>query len=77
VCGEYSFRILDTTGSEVGSITKKWGGVAIEAMTDADNFHVVFPPQADPRARAILLSSVFLIDMMYFENSDKKTTDNF
>ena len=58
-------------GLEVGKITKKWSGLFKEAVADADNFAVVFPADADVRARALLVGAVFLIDFIdfcYFKN---------
>eukprot|EP01051_Picozoa_sp_SAG22_P001774 SAG22_NODE_73_length_22318_cov_47.105315_21_plen_54_part_00 len=37
------------------------------ALTNADTFGCTFPPAADPRAKAVILACVFLIDFIYFE----------
>jgi len=62
----WTFRIR-RDGQEIGKITKRWSGVLKEAFTDADNFGVAFPPEADPARKALLLGAVFLIDFVHFE----------
>ena len=57
----------DRMGHEVGSITKKWGGVTKETLTDADTFSLVFPLEADANTRATLVGSTFLLNQLYFE----------
>jgi len=59
-------------GLTVGKITKKWSGLFKEAMTDADNFGVTFPDDADQRAKALLLGAVFLIDFVHFEDTGNR-----
>lgn len=63
----WTFQILRNE-QEVGIITKKWSGLFREAFTDADNFGVKFPSDADRKAKAILLGGLFLIDFVHFEN---------
>jgi hypothetical protein len=55
----------------VGRIVKKWSGLAKEALTQADNFGITFPPDASAKLKALLLGAVFLIDFVHFENSRK------
>ena len=38
-----------------------------EMFTDADNFLCTFPPNAPVQAKAVMLSAVFLIDFLFFE----------
>ncbi|OXA52349.1 phospholipid scramblase 1 isoform X2 [Folsomia candida] len=54
---------------EIGRISKKWGGLAREMLTDADNFGISFPVDLDVRLKAVLLGALFLIDFMYFEHN--------
>jgi uncharacterized protein YxjI len=63
----WTFQIRQQ-GMEIGKITKKWSGLFKEAATDADNFGVTFPSDADVQAKALLLGAVFLIDFCYFED---------
>ncbi len=53
--------------NEIGKITKKWSGVLKEGFTDADNFGITFPVDADSKAKTLLLGAVFLIDFVHFE----------
>lgn len=72
MCGDVEFKVLSSNGeTEVGKISKQWGGIIREAYTDADTFGVTFPMDLDVKAKATLLGSVFLIDFMYFEQSNQ------
>uniref|UniRef100_G3VTV2 Phospholipid scramblase n=1 Tax=Sarcophilus harrisii TaxID=9305 RepID=G3VTV2_SARHA len=51
----------------VGRISKQWGGIVPEALTDADQFGLQFPLDLDVRLKAVLLGAAFLIDYMFFE----------
>ncbi|XP_032768855.1 phospholipid scramblase 3 [Rattus rattus] len=51
----------------VGRISKQWGGLLREALTDADDFGLQFPVDLDVRVKAVLLGATFLIDYMFFE----------
>ncbi|MFC1769513.1 phospholipid scramblase-related protein [Nitrospirota bacterium] len=53
---------------ELGKITKKWSGLLKEGFTDADNFGIEFPDEADVNRKALLLGAVFLIDFVHFED---------
>jgi uncharacterized protein YxjI len=57
------FRFDDTSGSEVGRVTKKWRGLATEAFTDADSYAVTFSPSADDRARQLSLAAALAVDI--------------
>ncbi|MFH2139104.1 MAG: phospholipid scramblase-related protein [Candidatus Omnitrophota bacterium] len=61
--------IIKQNGREVGKIAKKWSGLFKEGFTDADNFAVVFPAEADLTDKGLLLGAVFLIDFVHFENT--------
>ena len=47
--------------------TRDFEGMATEMFTDADNFLCTFPPNAPVQAKAVMLSAVFLIDFLFFE----------
>ena len=53
---------------EVGSITKQFGNVVKEALTDSDKFKVIFPEDANPKVKAVLLAAVILFDYLFYEN---------
>jgi uncharacterized protein YxjI len=63
----WTFQIKKN-GQELGKITKKWGGLLKESMTDADNFGINFPPGINLGQKALLLGAVFLIDFVHFES---------
>uniref|UniRef100_A0A8D1K5P5 Phospholipid scramblase n=1 Tax=Sus scrofa TaxID=9823 RepID=A0A8D1K5P5_PIG len=47
----------------VGRISKQWGGLLREALTDADDFGLQFPLDLDVRVKAVLLGATFLISL--------------
>lgn len=63
----WKFKILDTSGQEVGQVLKKWGGLAKEIFTDADTFTCFFPPHCDTTTRALLVATTLFIDLSFFE----------
>ncbi|XP_065285888.1 phospholipid scramblase 1-like isoform X2 [Dermacentor albipictus] len=67
-CG-VDFEVRSTNGAVVGKITKKWGGVLKEALTDADTFGVTFPMDLDVHSKGSLMAVTMLIDYMFFESS--------
>jgi hypothetical protein len=56
-------------GQEVGKITKVWGGLGKEILTDADSFELHFPNGVDQVTKARLLGATFMINQLFFENS--------
>ncbi|XP_038060625.1 phospholipid scramblase 1-like [Patiria miniata] len=65
---DVEFNVLSADeGSEVGKISKQWGGLVREWMTAADNFGVSFPRDMDAKVKALMLAAAFLVDYMYFE----------
>ena len=57
-------------GDEIGKVAKQFSGVARDLITDADNFSVSFPLDLDVKIKAVLFGAVFLIDMMFFEDTN-------
>lgn len=70
MCGDVDFKVLTKDGQEVGKISKQWSGLVKEAFTDADNFGIQFPMDLDVKIKACLLGAVFLIDFMFFEQTN-------
>lgn len=68
---DYLFPITDMkTGQKTnGIIVKRWGGMAQEFCTDADEFECVFPTGADKVDKINLLGATFLADYNYFESA--------
>eukprot|EP01032_Pedospumella_encystans_P008736 gene8736-10337_t len=56
-------------GQEVGKVVKIWSGLLNEVYTDADKFELRFPANADSHNKARLLSALFLINQLFFENN--------
>jgi len=54
-------------GSMYAQITKVWAGGMTELYTDSDNFEVEFPASATAKQKALLVGSVFFLNMLYFE----------
>lgn len=70
-CSDVDFLVTTPNGTEVGAVTKRWGGCVKEAFTDADTFTVSFPMDLEVRAKALLIAGTFLIDFMEFEKPPK------
>lgn len=69
---DQKFNVYDKNKNhKLGRISKQWTGFVKEMFTKADNFGVSFPMDLDVHAKATLLSMVFLIDFMFFEQEDK------
>ncbi|XP_071480291.1 phospholipid scramblase 1-like [Diadema antillarum] len=60
--------------TDVGKISKQWGGFFRECITRADNFGITFPQDLDVRAKASLIGTMILIEFMIYEQ--EKNNDN-
>eukprot|EP01133_Synstelium_polycarpum_P008011 gene8011-9411_t len=78
-CSNYNLSIRQGNGSgdewgddgtEVGEINKVWSGAVKELFTDADNFYIQFPPDANSSRKSLLLGALFLVDYLFFEGKD-------
>ncbi|XP_053209675.1 phospholipid scramblase 2-like [Panonychus citri] len=70
LCWDVDFKVYSCDGeTQIGRIAKKWSGCVKECCTDADNFGVSFPMDLDVNLKAVLLGACFLIDFMYFEET--------
>ncbi|XP_038078973.1 phospholipid scramblase 1-like [Patiria miniata] len=58
--------------TEMGKLSKQWGGIIKEHYTNADNFAISFPMDLTVEMKACLLGAVFLVDFMYFEKPKSK-----
>lgn len=71
-CGDVEFPLFAPDDATVfGKISKQWSGAAKEIFTDADTFSVTFPMDLDVKAKATVFGALFLVDMMFFEESNK------
>ena len=68
ILSPWTFYIKNSDGVEQGKITKKWGGLVKETISNADDFGVTWPAQWDKSLKSLVLGAVFLIDFIYFEN---------
>ncbi|XP_033642110.1 phospholipid scramblase 1-like [Asterias rubens] len=72
--GDVDFQIMGMDGvTEVGKISKQWGGFFREVITQADNFSCTFPMDLDVKMKANIIGATFLIDYMFFENKDNNS----
>ena len=65
----WNFRFLDTSGRELGIVTKKWAGLGKELFTTADNYMIVLDEKT-PRGgeqTALLLAAGLAIDVVFKE----------
>eukprot|EP00397_Hematodinium_sp_SG-2012_P057219 GEMP01071304.1.p1 GENE.GEMP01071304.1~~GEMP01071304.1.p1 ORF type:complete len:247 (+),score=43.97 GEMP01071304.1:222-962(+) len=67
-CGPASYQIKSGTGivNPSGLLTKEFNGLA-ECCLKANMFAIDFPPNAPLDHKALILGSVMLIDLQYFE----------
>jgi len=64
----WNFKFLDQADQEIGTISKKWGGLGKELLTSADNY-IIQLKTAPSRAKALLLLAAGLaVDMVYGEH---------
>jgi len=68
-CAKIIFNIQSPTGDNIGEINKLYSGALQEYLTDTDNFCCIFPQNASPEQKALLLALVLFIDFRYFEQS--------
>jgi uncharacterized protein YxjI len=65
----WNFRFLAKDGTELGKVTKKWGGLGKELFTSADNYVIALEENRTlPReAAALLLAAGLAIDIVFKE----------
>jgi len=73
-CRMHHFAILDAQEEkEIGSLANIFPGCNCRGMCTpglVDNYRLIFPQGASTNQKATLLAGLFLIDYIYFENSD-------
>lgn len=67
----WNFKFLDKNGAELGVVTRKWGGLAKELFTSADNYvvHIDREKIPDVDQLQLLLAAAICIDMVLKENN--------
>ena len=63
----WDFRFIGAGGTELGVVSRKWGGLAKELFTSADNY-VVAMHNPDPAAAILLLAAGLAVDTVYKED---------
>jgi hypothetical protein len=66
----YPAGVQDRQQFSPSFIQKEWGGMYKELCTQADNFSIVFPMDADNFDKANLLGATFLLDYNYFSREN-------
>ena len=65
----WRFIIKDESGTQIGTISKKWAGVVQEVFTSADKYHVnIDPSYANMMNKIIILSAAITVDMVLKES---------
>jgi hypothetical protein len=82
-CAETVFFIYNnfissefSSKNSVGKITKKFSGCLKEMLTDADNFEIIFPDDATPEDKLMLIGTALMIDFRYFEDNERAKNKN-
>ncbi|HWG44674.1 MAG TPA: phospholipid scramblase-related protein [Gemmataceae bacterium] len=65
----WSFKFLTTDGQELGTVGKKWAGMAKELFTSADNYVIALNDAAKGKKNSnlLLLAAGLAIDIIYNE----------
>lgn len=63
----WNFRFLDSVGSEIGRISKKWSGLGKELFTSADNYILSLNEEPGPAKAVLLLAAALAVDTIYKE----------
>lgn len=65
----WNFAISDAAGNPIGTINKKWAGVAKEFFTSADKYYVTIDPAyAEDRNKIAIVATAITIDMVLKES---------
>ena len=67
----WNFSITDPNGLQIGSINKKWAGLAKEFFTSADKYYVnIVPEYAEDRNKMNIVITAITIDMVLKESKN-------
>lgn len=66
----WNFKFTDAAGVELGQVSRKWGGLAKELFTSADNYvvHIERARITDVRHVQVMLAAALCIDMVLKES---------
>jgi hypothetical protein len=77
MCSEVTFQIQrPDSNQQIGYIKKVFSGLIQELVTSADNFELVFPQDATPEEKLMLIGNVLMIDYSFFEDKGKDANKN-
>ncbi len=67
----WNFRFLDGSGAELGTVSKKWGGLGKELFTSADTYVIALSDRAAQvqHQSALLLAAGLAIDIVFKEKA--------
>ena len=81
ICGKLSkinFSIIkpgeDPNSKAAGMVTRQVKGVQ-NIVSDADSYKLVFPPDATPEDKLMLIGAVLMLDYQYYENAGGENPD--
>lgn len=65
----FTFQFLASDGRELGTVTKKWGGLMKEMFTSADSYHIQLADDIPTQSAlaALLLAAGLAIDIVFKE----------
>ena len=66
-CEDYDIK------NSIGMIKKVAGDFVQELVTEADNFEVLFPQNASPEEKLLLIGATLMIDYRYFEDTTQNS----
>eukprot|EP00828_Plagiopyla_frontata_P040904 TRINITY_DN5673_c0_g1_i4.p1 TRINITY_DN5673_c0_g1~~TRINITY_DN5673_c0_g1_i4.p1 ORF type:complete len:366 (-),score=59.20 TRINITY_DN5673_c0_g1_i4:42-1139(-) len=71
-CQRIEFSVRDpNTKQELSQLVKKSQGCIKAAISDADNFSLVFPKGIEPAKKALLMAATIMLDFSYFEENPR------
>lgn len=78
ICNDVDFPVYETRANthdnpQIGMISKRWGGMFRELLTDIDTFGVNFPLDLDPKHKVLFLAACFFIDKKHFAGPCSET----
>ena len=68
----WNFKFLDSSGNELGFVTKKWAGALKEIFTSSDNYLIELNENISSKKEtiALLLAAGIAIDTIYKEKNN-------
>eukprot|EP00455_Lapot_gusevi_P038910 TRINITY_DN435_c0_g1_i3.p1 TRINITY_DN435_c0_g1~~TRINITY_DN435_c0_g1_i3.p1 ORF type:complete len:201 (+),score=75.99 TRINITY_DN435_c0_g1_i3:51-605(+) len=75
-CLTADWQVTGPQGQELGVLRRHVPDLARAIFTDADTFTVNFPTQMPVKHKALLMSAIFLIDFIFFEQDGTEHHNN-